>query len=116
MKPYAYFLVVITLSVLRPLTTFIHEMGHAIPSLLYTKGIVTIYVGSYGDPDKSIHFTVGRLKVYFKYNPLLWDSGLCVPGQGDISITKNMVIILMGPLTSLCVGVFYTIKIMIIRF
>jgi len=77
MKPYAYFLVVITLSVLRPLTTFIHEMGHAIPSLLYTKGIVTIYVGSYGDPDKSIHFTVGRLKVYFKYNPLLWDSGLC---------------------------------------
>lgn len=99
-----FILIISTLAVLRPFTTFLHELGHAIPSLLYTKEEITIYIGSYGDPEKSLYFRIGRLKIFFKYNPLLWDSGLCVPGETDLSIYKNIIIVLMGPLTSLIIG------------
>ncbi|WP_459209215.1 tetratricopeptide repeat protein [Aquimarina rhabdastrellae] len=103
---YHYLLFIATLAVLRPFTVFLHEMGHAIPTLLYTKEGVTIYIGSYGDPKKSLHFRLGRLEVFFKYNPLLWDSGLCVREQIDIPINRGIIIILMGPLNSLIIGAF----------
>jgi len=103
---YHYLLFIATLAVLRPFTVFLHEMGHAIPTLLYTKERVTIYIGSYGDPKKSLRFRLARLEVFFKYNPLLWDSGLCVREQVDISINKGIVILLMGPFTSLIIGSF----------
>ncbi|WP_025740520.1 tetratricopeptide repeat protein [Aquimarina pacifica] len=103
---YHYLLFIATLAVLRPFTIFLHEMGHAIPTLLYTKEGVTIYIGSYGDPKKSLHFRIGRLEIFFKYNPLLWDYGLCVREQVDISINKGILIILMGPLFSLIIGSF----------
>jgi len=93
-----------TLFILRPFTTFLHEMGHAIPTLLYTQKGVTIYIGSYGDPQKSMFFNLGRLTIFFKYNPLLWDYGLCVREQIEISIDKAILILLMGPLFSLLMG------------
>ncbi|MBQ0736183.1 tetratricopeptide repeat protein [Aquimarina celericrescens] len=106
MKFHHYLVFIFTLAILRPFTTFLHEMGHAIPALLYTKEGVTIYIGSYGDPKKSLRFRLGRLEIFFKYNPLLWSYGLCVREQIDISINKGIIIILMGPLTSLIIGAF----------
>ncbi len=106
MKFHHYLVFISTLAILRSFTTFLHEMGHAIPALLYTKEGVTIYIGSYGDPKKSLRFRLGRLEIFFKYNPLLWEYGLCVREQIDISINKGIVIILMGPLTSLITGSF----------
>ena len=35
-------------------TTFFHEMGHAIPALIFTKKPVSVYVGSYGDISLSL--------------------------------------------------------------
>ena len=106
MSFYYYFLFIFTIAILRPFTTFLHEMGHAIPALLYTKEGVAIYIGSYGDPKKSLHFRIGRLEVFLKYNPLLWKYGLCYREQLDISINKAIVIVLMGPLLSLIIGTF----------
>lgn len=81
-------------------------MGHAIPSLLFTKDTVAIYIGSYGDLDKSIHFRIGRLEIYFKYNPLLWELGLCTHHNSkDVTITMQIIIILMGPVASLIIGI-----------
>lgn len=102
---YLYILVLLTLAVLRPLTTLMHEIGHAIPSLIYTREMVTIYVGSHGDPKKSLQLKLGRLKIFFKYNPVLWKRGLCVSEQKDVFLDHRIIIILSGPLMSLIIGI-----------
>jgi len=45
----------------RPLTVIFHELGHAIPAILLTKEKVTVYIGSYGDPKKSLRIKIGLL-------------------------------------------------------
>jgi tetratricopeptide (TPR) repeat protein len=98
-------LVIIFLFLLiRKLTVVFHELGHAIPALLLTREPVTIYIGSYGDPEKSIHFNIGRLEVWFKYNPVLWRIGLCVPKAKSISYNRQFIYILGGPMASLIIG------------
>lgn len=93
------------MAIIRPLTVLIHELGHGLPALLFTTEKVQIYIGSYGDPSKSLHITIGRLEIYFKYNPILWNHGLCVPKSDNISINKNIVITLFGPIISLLFGI-----------
>ena len=88
----------------RPFTVLFHELGHAIPAILMTGKPVSIYIGSYGDPNKSLHFSVGLLDVWFKYNPFLWKLGLCVPSAKHISINKQIIYTLTGPLASVVVA------------
>lgn len=90
----------------RPLTVLFHELGHAIPAILMTRQTVSIYIGSYGDPKKSIHFSIGLLDVWFKYNPFSWRLGLCVPSAQQISINKQIIYTLTGPLASFIMAVF----------
>ncbi|WP_307142955.1 tetratricopeptide repeat protein [Siphonobacter sp. SORGH_AS_1065] len=61
---------------------------------------MSIYLGSYGDPQNSVRFSIGLLDVWFKYNPFSWQAGLCVPSAKDISIKKQIIYTLTGPLTS----------------
>ena len=88
----------------RPFTVLFHELGHAIPAMLLTGKSVSIYMGSYGDPNKSLHFSVGLLDVWFKYNPFLWKLGLCVPSAKHVSINKQIIYTVTGPLTSVVVA------------
>lgn len=88
------------MAITRPLTVVLHELGHAIPFILFTRTRTTIYVGSYGDPNGSLHFRIGLLEVWFKYNPLLWRMGLCVSATEQIAVNKRIVATLMGPVTS----------------
>jgi len=92
-------LIVITLFI----TVFLHELGHAIPALLVTERYqdVTIYIGSIGDANKSFHFTIGRLIVYCKYNPLLWYRGCCVFSDYNLSIDQKLLCTAGGPLVSI---------------
>lgn len=92
------------LFVVRPITVMIHELGHGIAALVLTNEGVTLYVGSYGNPDQSIILSVGRLKFFFRYNPFLWTSGLCEYHIKEISFNRLIVITLLGPLTSLILG------------
>lgn len=85
---------------IRPITTFVHEMGHAIPALLFTDGEVTVYVGSYGDISQSTLIDYGRLKIYFRFNLFYWDLGLC-SHNAYISLTQHLIIVFGGPLLSL---------------
>jgi tetratricopeptide (TPR) repeat protein len=91
--------------VTRPFTVLFHELGHAIPVMLMTRQTVSIYIGSYGDPKKSLHFSIGLLDVWFKYNPFSWRLGLCVPSAKQISINKQIIYTLTGPLTSFVIAV-----------
>lgn len=91
---------ILSLTFTRIITVVIHEMGHGIAGLILLKGQIEIYIGSYGDPNKGIHFKIGRLTIHFKYNPLLWHSGMCV-SAGDASFVRRCLVTLAGPLASL---------------
>jgi len=88
----------------RTLTTLLHELGHAIPALLLTRKKVMVYIGSYGDPEKSMRITIGKLELYFKYNPFLWHGGVCMVAHEDISINRQILYTLTGPLASFIIA------------
>jgi tetratricopeptide (TPR) repeat protein len=90
--------------VARPLTVFFHEFGHAIPAILLTKQKVTIYIGSYGDPKRSLKLNIGLMEVYFRYNPFSWRLGLCIPAAKSISLNRQIIYTLTGPITSLIIA------------
>lgn len=84
----------------RLVTVFFHELGHAIPALLFTKDKVYMYVGSYGSPKKALAFGLGRLKMNLSFN--IWElrTGLC--GYSKTSNRwQNLIIIFGGPFMSL---------------
>ncbi len=63
---FAFGIVILMLAtglVIWPITVLLHELGHAIPALILTRQKVSIYIGSYGDPDKSLHFRIGLLEL-----------------------------------------------------
>jgi tetratricopeptide (TPR) repeat protein len=94
----------LSLLTFRLLTTVIHELGHAIPALLLTNEKVTVYMGSWGNPEKSLQFQFGRLEYFFKFNLFYWKGGLCVPHEKNISLRNNFIITIFGPLLSLIVS------------
>ena len=106
MQYFPIFLLILIALVLvaRPFTVLCHELGHAIPAILLTKRKVTIYIGSYGNPKKSIRINLGVLEIFFRYNPFAWKLGLCVPSAKSVSINKQIIYILAGPFASLTVA------------
>ena len=60
---------------IRPLTIILNELGHGIPSLLFTKGEVKIFIGSYGNTDKGISFKLVKLKFFIALKLPLWLRG-----------------------------------------
>jgi tetratricopeptide (TPR) repeat protein len=95
----------------RPLTVLFHELGHAISIVLLTKQKVTIYIGSYGDPKRSVKINLGMLAIFFRYNPFAWRLGLCVPSATSVSINRQIVYTVAGPVASLiiaAVAVYFT--------
>jgi len=84
------------------LNVFLHELGHAIPILFWSKKKVTLYIGSLGDPTRSFALHIGRMDVYLKYNPFLWMRGMCQPGE-RMPVNKRIFYTAAGPLVSLLV-------------
>lgn len=95
----------------RSITTLIHELGHAIPSLLFTKEPVVICVGSYENLTKSKGIKLGRLTLFFTLNIFNWNQGLCLH-KGVTTFMQNLLIIIGGPFASLLVGLglIYVVK------
>jgi len=100
MNPFAVILFFITLYllVIRPITILSHELGHAVMILILTKQLVTIYIGSYGDPNRCIYFKLGLLEFRLKYNPLLWFRGCCVPTKKNTTINEQIIYTASGVL------------------
>jgi tetratricopeptide (TPR) repeat protein len=96
----------------RILTTFVHEMGNAVHALAFTNQEVQIHIGSYGDKENSSHFTVGRLKTFFKFDFSHWNIGLC-RHQGATKYGEKLLIVLGGPVFSLLIGI---VLLLLIRF
>ena len=77
----------------------LHELGHAIPSLIFTKQKVTIYIGSYNDENSRV-FRIGKL--FFKIKPRFFytAAGGACHHQPITSIYKNIIVLLAGPFAS----------------
>lgn len=82
-----------------PLLILLHELGHAVPALLFTKAGVTMYLGSYGESATMWRVQVGSLEIYIKRS-LFWRKGLCVYAGAGLSKAQQCVIILGGVLVS----------------
>ena len=96
---------IILVALIKISTTFFHEMGHAIPALLFTTQPVKVYIGSYGDISKTTQFTFGRLQIYFKWNLLDWKMGMC-SHEGNVKTTMQRVLIILGgPIASLFISI-----------
>ena len=106
MQYFPMFLLILVALVLiaRPFTVLFHEIGHAIPAIFLTKQKATIYIGSYGDPNKSIKINFRLLTIFFRYNPFAWRLGLCVPSAKSVSINRQIVYTLAGPITSVIIA------------
>ena len=90
----------------RFITVLLHELGHAIPALIFTKEKVTVFLGSYGDIKKSKHLPLNkRSSIYFKLNPLKWRGGMIQHGSNNLSVLKNLIILFTGPLFSLFIAI-----------
>lgn len=107
MQYFPIFLLILIVLVLiaRPLTVLLHELGHAIAAILLTKQKATIYIGTYGEPKKSIKINLGVLTIFFHYNPFAWRLGLCVPSAKSISIYKRIIFTLAGPFASFIIAI-----------
>ena len=88
----------------RLITTFIHELGHAIPALMFTDGEVLMFVGSQGNPKKFKTLKLGRLSIVMSFN--IWDLelGLCAHDVENRK-TQALIIIFGGPFMSLMIGI-----------
>ncbi|MCJ8288990.1 MAG: hypothetical protein HRT58_06200 [Crocinitomicaceae bacterium] len=102
--PFGLILFFYLLVIARPLTTLLHELGHAIPALLITKSDVLVYVGSFGDRKGSLNIKLGRLIIYLKYNIFLWFRGVCIPMEKMIPFKKQMLFVVAGPFVSLTIA------------
>ena len=86
-------------------TTLFHELGHAIPALIFTKKKVDVYVGSYGDLSKSIKINLRRLHIYLRWNIFDWKIGMCRQEEPVTSYWKNVIILFGGPIASLLISI-----------
>lgn len=89
----------------RLLTSVVHELGHAVAGILLTGQKAVVYIGSYGDPGNSLHLKSRKLEMYFRYNPLSWTGGLCVSEAKEISLARQVIFTLAGPVASLLIAV-----------
>jgi tetratricopeptide (TPR) repeat protein len=85
---------------IRPVTILIHELGHAIPAIIFTRKKVTVHIGSYGDTKNSLHLNAGLLEIWLRHNPFSWKRGICIYSNPGMSFNKMITIVLSGPLLS----------------
>lgn len=110
-----FFILLFSLLLFRVVVIVFHEFGHAFATLLNSDGDVSVYIGSYGNPEKSFRFKVKRLECFIKYNIFKWKGGLCVPHEKNIPWKGRIWISLFGPLTTLIIGIIAAISLFFLK-
>jgi Tfp pilus assembly protein PilF len=103
-----YVMVGIYLSMLLvyPLITILHEMGHALAYLALTRpDRIDIFIGTYRDKDTRLKFVLGKLHFYIKLKfPYVTGGGMCQSHTAERNYAKRMVILLAGPVFTLLIA------------
>ncbi|PQJ08882.1 hypothetical protein CJD36_021675 [Flavipsychrobacter stenotrophus] len=79
----------------------LHELGHAVAARILTKDKVSVFIGSYGNKEKSFRIPLGKLEVFYCPSLLSFSQGLCIPAAKDISTRNRIIFLACGPLASL---------------
>lgn len=95
------FILILILASLIPLTVLFHELGHAIPAILFSRQKVDVYLGTYGDATRSWKINLRLLDLYFTGNPFLWRSGLCDLTRTNLSVNQQIFCLVAGPFGTL---------------
>lgn len=109
-----FLVIYLLIVIMNPVTTFFHELGHAIPMLLFNKtGKVEVFIGSHGDYEKSFRFRMGRLYCYIRLTPLLImkPAGICRGQQAENTYLQQLVILYGGTAFSMLLATLSTILI-----
>lgn len=93
--------ILIIIFIIVPICTLLHEFGHAIPLLLFTKNEVTVTLGK---KPALIQFSTQRLKMNFH---ILYSSGGRVDSNGVVTDKRiRFLIYAGGPIVSLFIAFF----------
>ena len=86
-----------------PVLAFIHELGHAIPALIFAKGEVSVNIGNYNLIKK---VKLNRLVInIYGYRSIMDVSYAYVNWKPLDSKFKSIIIIAGGPIASLCTSI-----------
>ena len=86
-----------------PVLAFIHELGHAIPALIFTKGEVSVNIGNYNLIKK---VKLNRLVInIYGYRSIMDVSYAYVNWKPLDSKFKSIIMIAGGPIASLCTSI-----------
>jgi hypothetical protein len=99
-----FLLFTLGLRAIYPLCSLLHELGHAIPALLFTNDEVRIQSGI---GEATLFFRIGRLKVTPIFSPAY--NGFCDFSTTDLNHKKLALITLCGPILS---GIFAALSLM----
>ena len=95
---------VIVVLIVQPLILLLHELGHALPALIFTRANVEIYIGSSGEQDNSWRIRVGMLELYLKRR-FPWTTGLCVSNLNGLPRAQQILVVMGGVTVTVVVAV-----------
>jgi hypothetical protein len=94
-------LVIVLFIIINQITTIFHELGHAIPALIFTKDTVKLILGK--DISKTKIISVSRLNIELRgFSP---STGFVYWNAGKMTKSQKLVATTGGPLVSLIIGV-----------
>lgn len=95
---------IVMLFMIFQIDTIIHEFGHAIPALIFTKDKVKIRLGSLGGNNKNLgKLSLGRLDIALeKFNPFI---GMVQCNKSKLTKFQSITIFAGGPIISLFLGI-----------
>jgi hypothetical protein len=96
-------MIIIGLAV-RPFVVVLHETGHALAATFFARRKVTIFLGSYGNRERSANVTIGSWEIWFTGNPFLWQCGACIPSFPITHMNYRTSFILAGPILPVAVS------------
>lgn len=90
---------------IRPLVVVTHLLSHALTAIAITNQRTTIYLGSYGDQEKSAKIRIGLLDIWFTVIPVLWQHGVCIPtDKVSMKFDQKLSYILAGPMMPVAIS------------
>ncbi|PZR22014.1 MAG: hypothetical protein DI539_06575 [Flavobacterium psychrophilum] len=96
----------LTLFIGSPLIIFLHELGHSLIALLFTKKEVQMFIGSYGKTDQNYRIKIGSLYIYIEKNVSDWRKGMCAHSPHSKESLEILQII-AGPLLPFIVALLF---------
>lgn len=88
----------------RPVVIVLHEIGHALIATFFARQKVVIFLGSYGNRERSANIRVGWWEIWFTGNPFLWQFGMCTPSFPITHVNYRRAYVLAGPVLPVAVS------------